>query len=234
MEEVDLPVGEGEVDIIISEWMGYFLLYESMLDSVLFARDKYLRQGGLLFPDKAALFVCGIEDAEYKEAKIEFWSDVYGFDMSPIKRMALAEPLVDLVDGAAVITDCVPVLHVDLRTVRVEELSFSSGFSLACLRDDLCHAIVAYFEVAFSAPTKPIIVSTSPHAKYTHWKQTVFYLEQPLEVCRGEVIQGEIACNPNARNARDLDIALEYSFEGDKCSQGIGPNGPVKQFFRLR
>ena len=40
MEEVVLPVEH--VDIIISEWMGYFLLYESMLDSVLFARDKYL------------------------------------------------------------------------------------------------------------------------------------------------------------------------------------------------
>ena len=40
MEEVVLPVDK--VDIIISEWMGYFLLYESMLDTVLFARDRYL------------------------------------------------------------------------------------------------------------------------------------------------------------------------------------------------
>lgn len=29
-----------QVDIIISEWMGYFLLYESMLDTVIYARDK--------------------------------------------------------------------------------------------------------------------------------------------------------------------------------------------------
>ncbi len=35
------------MDIIISEWMGYFLLYESMLDTVLFARDKWLQPGGL-------------------------------------------------------------------------------------------------------------------------------------------------------------------------------------------
>ena len=51
MEEIELPVKE--VDIIISEWMGYFLLYESMLDSVLWARDKYLKQGGKMLPDKA-------------------------------------------------------------------------------------------------------------------------------------------------------------------------------------
>ena len=36
MEEIELP--EQYVDIIISEWMGYFLLYESMLETVLFAR----------------------------------------------------------------------------------------------------------------------------------------------------------------------------------------------------
>ena len=40
VEEVELPVPE--VDILISEWMGYFLFYESMLDTVIFARDKWL------------------------------------------------------------------------------------------------------------------------------------------------------------------------------------------------
>ena len=50
MEEVVLPVEK--VDIIISEWMGYCLLYESMLETVLYARDKWLADDGLLFPDK--------------------------------------------------------------------------------------------------------------------------------------------------------------------------------------
>lgn len=68
MEEVEMPFPK--VDIIISEWMGYFLLYESMLDTVLYARDTYLQPNGLIFPDKATLFVAGIEDGEYKEEKI--------------------------------------------------------------------------------------------------------------------------------------------------------------------
>ena len=70
MEEVELPFPE--VDIIISEWMGYFLLYESMLDTVLWARDRYLRKDGqgLIFPDKATIFMAGIEDGDYKEDKI--------------------------------------------------------------------------------------------------------------------------------------------------------------------
>lgn len=40
VEEINLPVEK--VDIIISEWMGYFLLFENMLDTVLYARDKWL------------------------------------------------------------------------------------------------------------------------------------------------------------------------------------------------
>ena len=46
IEEIELPVEK--VDIIISEWMGYCLLYESMLDTVLFARDKWLVSGHLI------------------------------------------------------------------------------------------------------------------------------------------------------------------------------------------
>ena len=65
MEEVVLPVEK--VDIIISEWMGYFLLYESMLDCVLWARDKYLVEGGKILPSNCKIFVAGIEDAHYKK-----------------------------------------------------------------------------------------------------------------------------------------------------------------------
>ncbi len=64
MEEIQLPVPK--VDIIISEWMGYFLLYESMLDSVLFARDKYLAPNGKMLPDRALIYLASIEDEQYK------------------------------------------------------------------------------------------------------------------------------------------------------------------------
>lgn len=49
VEEVELPVEK--VDIIITEWMGYCLFYESMLNTVIFARDKWLvcMQGHLTF-----------------------------------------------------------------------------------------------------------------------------------------------------------------------------------------
>nr|XP_023022687.1 probable protein arginine N-methyltransferase 6.1 [Leptinotarsa decemlineata] len=44
VEQLDLPE---KVDIIVSEWMGFYLLHEAMLDSVIVARDKFLKQDGI-------------------------------------------------------------------------------------------------------------------------------------------------------------------------------------------
>jgi hypothetical protein len=75
LEDSELPLQE--FDIIISEWMGYFLLYESMLDTVLLARDKYLKKDGLIFPDTATLYLAAIEDQEYKDEKINCMLSLY-------------------------------------------------------------------------------------------------------------------------------------------------------------
>lgn len=59
--EDDRPEFE-KVDIIVSEWMGYFLLFEGMLDSLIHARDNYLKPDGVLLPDTCSLFICGAND----------------------------------------------------------------------------------------------------------------------------------------------------------------------------
>ncbi|CAG5055657.1 unnamed protein product [Parnassius apollo] len=56
VEDVVLPNNE-KVDAIISEWMGFYLLHEGMLDSVLAARDKFLKKDGEMFPESAAIYV---------------------------------------------------------------------------------------------------------------------------------------------------------------------------------
>ncbi|KAJ1903940.1 Nuclear SAM-dependent mono-and asymmetric methyltransferase, partial [Tieghemiomyces parasiticus] len=107
-----------------------------MLDTVLVARDRYLKPDGLIFPDKATMHIAAIEDAEYRREKIDFWDDVYGFDMRAIKEVALKEPLVDTVDPQAVnTTDCI-FKTIDIKTVTKEELSFSVPFEIRCTRRD--------------------------------------------------------------------------------------------------
>ena len=128
VEDVELPVDS--VDIIISEWMGYFLLYESMLDTVLVARDRWLAPGGLMLPDRCTLYAVGIEDAEYRHEKIDFWDNVYGFDFKTIKKLAMAEPLVDTVDADQVATQASVVRTFDINTMTKEDATFTASAGL--------------------------------------------------------------------------------------------------------
>jgi len=211
IEEVELPE---KVDIIISEWMGYCLLYEAMLCSVLIARDKWLKPDGIIMPDRATLNLTAIEDAEYKEDKINFWDNVYGFNMSCIKKMAIQEPLVDVVEANQVMTTSCKVLTLDLATVRQEDLTFTAPFRLVANRDDFCHALVASFDIEFTRCHKKVSFSTAPGSPYTHWKQTVFYLDDVLSVKKGEEIRGEFSCKPGEKNPRDLELNISYRFKG--------------------
>ncbi|XP_044535026.1 protein arginine N-methyltransferase 8 [Gracilinanus agilis] len=202
VEEVELPVEK--VDIIISEWMGYCLFYESMLNTVIFARDKWLKPGGLMFPDRAALYMVAIEDRQYKDFKIHWWENVYGFDMTCIRDVAMREPLVDIVDPKQVVTNAC------LIKVCSCHHSLSAKFPT---RRDLRTGVLNFFcvEEPFSAPDAP----------YTHWKQTVFYLEDYLTVRRGEEIYGTISMKPNAKNVRDLDFTVDLDFKGQLCETSV-------------
>ncbi|KAH7715069.1 CRE-PRMT-1 protein [Aphelenchoides avenae] len=215
-----LPGGIEKVDVIISEWMGYCLFYESMLNTVLYARDKWLRTDGqgVLFPDRAKLFVCAIEDRQYKHDKIEWWDNVYGFNMSSIRQMAITEPLVDVVENAQVVTNNYVLKDVDLYTVTVDDLTFDSEFRLRCVRNDYVQALVTFFTVEFTKCHKRTGFSTGPDCQYTHWKQTVFYLNDALTVKKNEEIVGHFSVKPNEQNPRDLDFKVNVQFEGELCT----------------
>ncbi|KAH0743344.1 hypothetical protein KY290_031337 [Solanum tuberosum] len=216
VEEIDLPVPK--VDIIISEWMGYFLLYENMLDTVLYARDKWLVKDGLVLPDKASLYLTAIEDADYKDEKIEFWNSVYGFDMSCLRKQTIMEPLVDNVDQKQIVTNCQLLKTMDISKMASGDASFTVPFKLVAERDDYIHALVAYFDVSFTKCHKLTGFSTGPRSRGTHWKQTVLYLEDVLTVCQGEAVVGSMTVASNKKNPRDLDIMLKYSVNGQRCS----------------
>merc|ERR1719354_842281 len=164
IEEIKLPVEK--VDVIISEWMGYCLFYESMLDSVLYARDKWLAPNGLMFPDRATLFVAAIEDRQYKDDKIHWWEDVYGFNMSSLGKVAVTEPLVDVVASACLLKE------IDIQTCTKEDIPFASDFMIQLKRNDYVQALVTFFNIEFTHCHKRVGFSTAPEAPYTHWKQT--------------------------------------------------------------
>ncbi len=110
-----------QFDIIISEWMGYFLLFESMLDTVLYARDRFLKPSGVVLPDHCALYIAGLSDPSLHQRNVQYWDDVYGFKMSCMKNVVLKEASVTIVKDSSV--------HTDYALLKVILSQFSVHFS---------------------------------------------------------------------------------------------------------
>lgn len=217
--------------------------------------------------------------------------------------------------------------EVDIYTVKVEDLTFTSPFCLQVKRNDYVHALVAYFNIEFTRCHKRTGFSTSeagrrgagtvgpatgvaegapgawrllipalpaslsarcsslctrekarprldqgeettvtaqpggsggrrvqwreggggegqavrgvsradagprpppgPESPYTHWKQTVFYMEDYLTVKTGEEIFGTIGMRPNAKNnVRLWGVGGWARAPLSACSGAQGPLGP--------
>ncbi|KAM9409590.1 protein arginine N-methyltransferase 3 isoform 2-T2 [Pholidichthys leucotaenia] len=136
IEDIKLPVEK--VDVIISEWMGYFLLFESMLDSVLYARDSYLADGGSVYPDICNISLAAVGDAQKHQDRIAFWDDVYGFSMACMKNAVVPEAVVEVVKAETLISEPTVIQTIDCNSVCQSQLEFVSDFSLKITNTTHC------------------------------------------------------------------------------------------------
>jgi protein arginine N-methyltransferase 1 len=207
MEEVEIPE---KVDLIVSEWMGYALLYESMLPSVMFARDKYMKPGGRMFPDLAHLYIAAVDHPTIQRSKIDYWNNVHGFNFAPIKKWAEQEALVEDVKDSCIVTEACTLAEIDLNTVTVQDLAVWRPFELVLFESKPANGFVLWFDVVFTGGEMEVELTTSPFEPATHWSQTLFFMGSPMQSLRTERIIGEYQIKPNERNPRDQDITIKY------------------------
>ncbi|CAL5381522.1 unnamed protein product [Camellia sinensis] len=103
----------------------------SMLSSVLFARDRWLKPGGAILPDTVTMFVAGFGRGG---TSIPFWENVYGFNMSCIGKELVEDatrvPIVDVVDFCDIVTNTVVLQSFDLLKMMPDEIDFTSSIEL--------------------------------------------------------------------------------------------------------
>ncbi|KAF2426535.1 S-adenosyl-L-methionine-dependent methyltransferase [Tothia fuscella] len=237
IEEVTLPVDK--VDIIVSEWMGYCLLFEAMLDSVLWARDRYLKPEGLLVPSHCTLRIAPLEDPEYITENIEFWRDVYGFDMTAMMAKIYDDILVRQVSTKNLAGDSACFMTLPLHTITTADLVFTKEFSVKVSRDiDALSGWVIWFDTFFltsrgavlpedaraeswkSSNRDGVAFTTGPAGKETHWRSGVMIIDRskhrdiPLKA--GETIAGSVEFAKAKLNTRGLEIGVKWKLEYGK------------------
>ena len=108
------------------------------------------------------------------------------------------------------------IQSIDLYKVKVADLDFESDFTLKVKHDDYVHAFISFFDCVFSKCHTRVMFTTAPWAEYTHWKQTVFYLDNQLMVSKNTQIRGHIKVHHNSKNPRDLDIDIKSTYKSNK------------------
>lgn len=231
IEEVNLPVQK--VDIIVSEWMGYCLLFEAMLDSVLWARDKYLATDGLMVPSHCSLQVAPIEDQDYLADNVDFWRDVYGFNMTAMMEKIYDDILVRHLLAKNLAAKSAPFLTLPLHTITTPDLSFVKSFSVELSRDiDALDGWVIWFDTFFLTSRDAVLpedaraeiwpsdnkhgvaFTTGPAGKETHWRSGVMLIDRSkkagVALKAGTKIEGSVEYKKGKENIRNLEIELKW------------------------
>lgn len=241
VEELDLP---DKVDIIVSEWMGYILLRESMLDSVIRARDKWLKPGGCMFPSHATMYFSAIsfeddrcnKSSDYQHSMHEWqkfkaeMSTLYSIDMS-----ALSEPYEkeqkDYYVYSALWTElgiehvigqpCI-IKRMDLSTCTLKEAECvqKTNFDILVPFPVRVSGFAGWFTVNFNGSVenpavKRVTLSTGPEMGYTHWGQQVFYLKDPIDCTTDTKLHGTVAMVRQEKNQRLYNLELQMMVDDD-------------------
>ena len=231
VEDISLPVAS--VDIIVSEWMGYCLQYEAMLDSVLWARDKYLKiPGGLMIPSHCTLHLAPIVDSDGVSEDVDFWRDVYGFSMDPLLEMVYDNVAIRQVSPRNLVASSREVFRIPIHTIKVEDLDFTSHFDYTLERDVECiDGWVLWFDTFFlpSSTTElpkgvvahgandlesgSVAFTTGPMGPETHWKSGIMLIKHKTSnesaLREGQILQGNIKTSKGKEDRRELDIAID-------------------------
>jgi len=212
VEAVMLPE---KVDVIVSEWLGTIGVDENLLAAVTTARNRWLKPGGVMLPEKVTAMIAPAYVAALKDEN-EFWrSRPYNLDLSIIGSGAAQE--YTWTNGAQIINNdngvsskssdngdgdttqllaaARPMWTTDAYRVSLHEaqLPVRAALRFQANRDGLCNAFVAWFVADFGGG---IQLSTAPDAPPTHWRQYVYPLNDAVKVKRKTNLAIDIACLP--------------------------------------
>ncbi|KAL2087745.1 hypothetical protein ACEWY4_016573 [Coilia grayii] len=234
VEEVTLPE---QVDVIISEPIGYMLLNERMLESYLHAK-KWLRHKGMMFPTSSDIHLAPFTDEQlYMEhyVRSSFWQQTcfHGVNLSGLHSSAVDEffkqPIVDTFDWQILMARSTKytINFLEAKEEDLHRLEIPFVFKLS--QTGLIHGLAFWFDVAFVGSRMTIWLSTAPNQPLTHWYQVRCLLQTPLFAKMGQTLSGKVQLIANKRQSYDIHINAVIDQSGFKSGNTLDLKNP---FFR--
>ena len=241
VEDLNLPC---QVDIIISEWMGYILLRESMLDSVIRARNKWMKPTGSMFPSHATMFWAAVSHEDDRLGKVDEYQNsmhewekfsgemqqYYNLKMSALEPSFIKEQadyyiytgLWTELRPEHVIGQPVVIKRLDLNTCSMADAESvkKTNYTITVPFPIRISGFAGWFSVDFNGSSampcqRRVTLSTGPEAGYTHWGQQVFYLKDSLNCETDSVLSGELEMVRQEKNKRLYNIKFSVKQDGE-------------------
>ena len=190
IEEVEVPE---LVDVIVAAFTGNFLLAQDLLPSLFFARDRFLKPGGTLIPDRAIMEAVPVYAPELYEREIACWSKpCLDLDFGSARQYGSNAIYYDrdTLERAQYLSKPAELLCLDFNVAANADCRAEANYSID--ETGVCHGWAGWFRMRLGSDW----LSTAPHELRVHWSPAFLPVDPPIEVKKGDQLRFRLVRPP--------------------------------------
>jgi protein arginine N-methyltransferase 1 len=179
-----------KVDVIISDVRGILPFHKSSIESIIDARRRFLKPGGILIPQSDTLMITVVSaEALYKNDYCDPWQNSpYGIDMELVKETILQSFMKAKIKPEQMIFTPQALGTTDYRTV--EDENFSGTVKWQCSENRTAHGLCIWFDTTLFEEFK---FTNSPEAPRLVYGVSFFPWLNPVSLQKGDLVRVSIA-----------------------------------------
>ncbi len=199
---------EEKADVIVSETLGNFGIDENTLTFSIDARNRFLKAGGRMIPERIDMMLTPVESKANFE-KLAFWKNIHGIDFTPAYHIFSGKMMVALINPEEYLAKPIPFAHIDFYTISQPTI-FNKTYH-AINKAGTIYGFAGWFEVTL---IDGVTISTSPLAPATHWKQAFFPINEAIKVIEKDLLEISMMVGASEGELDSTFIKYEY-----RCTQ---------------
>ncbi|MEL0065133.1 MAG: class I SAM-dependent methyltransferase [Gammaproteobacteria bacterium] len=186
IQEVELPE---QVDVILSVFTGNFLLDEDLLPSLFYARDQYLKPGGVLLPDRARMWCAPVAMPGFYADMIDCWlDDQFGLSHAELRKYAVNTVYHQHFDLHPHELLAAPAMLQTIDFNLADEASCRASLQFRLSESAGIHGFLGWFDMQLDKNW----LGTGPADEPTHWSQVFLPVDPVLRLEAGALLALEI------------------------------------------
>ena len=185
------------VDVLVSEWMGGYGVDENLLEPLLLARDRWLRPGGTIVPERVTAYLAPVFVEWLEEDRARWRAQPYGVDLSPVAEGRADEIYYGQHDigpeQLVAAPEAMWTTETSTESVERARQPYEAALAFAAEREGPVNGLAAWFTAKL---VEGIDLSIGPDAPATHWGRTLLPLGKAVDVSPGTPIRASVTCTP--------------------------------------